>query len=122
MKYILLFILFICSSNITKAQDTLSTRYGENIPVKVIEVGTSEVKYKKLDNLNGPVFSMLKSDLLMIKYANGTNEDFSKEEKTKIKVKRTHNRLIWGIVGGVLSLISLIALGSVFRNGFLPFK
>ena len=116
MKYILLFILFICSSNITKAQDTLSTRYGESILVKVIEVGTSEVKYKKLDNLNGPVFSMLKSDLLMIKYANGTNEDFSKEEKTKIKIKRTHNRLIWGIVGGVLSLVSLIALRSVFRN------
>jgi hypothetical protein len=116
MKYILLFILFICSSNITKAQDTLSTRYGESILVKVIEVGTSEVKYKKLDNLNGPVFSMLKSDLLMIKYENGTKEDFSKEEKTKIKIKRTHNRLIWGIVGGVLSLVSLIALRSVFRN------
>ena len=30
MKNILLFILFICSSNIIKAQDTLSTRYGEN--------------------------------------------------------------------------------------------
>jgi hypothetical protein len=116
MKYILLFILFICSSNIIKAQDTLSTRYGESILVKVIEVGTAEVKYKKLDNLNGPMFSMLKSDLLMIKYENGTNEDFSKEEKTKIKVKRTHNRLIWGIVGGVLSLVSLIALRSVFRN------
>ena len=116
MKYILLFILFICSSNITKAQDTLSTRSGETILVKVIEVGTAEVKYKKLDNLNGPMFSMLKSDLLMIKYANGTNEDFSKEEKTKIKVKSTHNRLIWGIVGGVLSLVSLIALRSVFRN------
>ena len=81
MKNILLFILFICSSNIIKAQDTLSTRYGESILVKVIEVGTSEVKYKKLDNLNGPVFSMLKSDLLMIKYANGTNEDFSSIKK-----------------------------------------
>ena len=61
---------------------------------------------------------MLKSDLLMIKYANGTNEDFSNEEKTKIKVKRTHNRLIWQIVGVGL----LIALGRVFRYGFLPFK
>ena len=81
MKYILLFILFICSSNIIKAQDTLSMRSGENILVKVIEVGTAEVKYKKLDNLNGPVFSMLKSDLLMIKYANGTNEDFSSIKK-----------------------------------------
>jgi hypothetical protein len=56
-------------------------RSGENILVKVIEVGTAEVKYKKLDNLNGPVFSMLKSDLLMIKYANGTNEDFSSIKK-----------------------------------------
>jgi hypothetical protein len=81
MKNILLFILFICSSNIIKAQDTLSMRSGENILVKVIEVGTAEVKYKKLDNLNGPVFSMLKSDLLMIKYANGTNEDFSSIKK-----------------------------------------
>ena len=81
MKNILLFILFLCSSNIIKAQDTLSTRYGENILVKVIEVGTTEVKYKKLDNLNGPVFSMLKSDLLMIKYENGTKEDFSSIKK-----------------------------------------
>jgi hypothetical protein len=63
MKYILLFILFVCSSNIIKAQDTLSTRYGENVLVKVIEVGTTEVKYKKQDNLNGPLFSILKSDL-----------------------------------------------------------
>ena len=81
MKNLLLFFLFICSSNIIKAQDTLSMRSGENILVKVIEVGTAEVKYKKLDNLNGPVFSMLKSDLLMIKYANGTNEDFSSIKK-----------------------------------------
>ena len=81
MKNILLFILFICSSNIIKAQDTLSMRSGETILVKVIEVGTSEVKYKKLDNLNGPVFSMLKSDLLMIKYENGTKDDFSSIKK-----------------------------------------
>ena len=82
MKYILLFILFVCSSNIIKAQDTLSMRSGENILVKVIEVGTTEVKYKKLDNLNGPIFSILKSDLLIIKYENGTSDDFSSIKKT----------------------------------------
>jgi hypothetical protein len=81
MKYILLFILFICSSNIIKAQDTLSMRSGENILVKVIEVGTTEVKYKKIDNLNGPIFSILKSDLLIIKYENGTKDDFSSIKK-----------------------------------------
>ncbi len=120
MKYILLFILFICSSNIIKAQDTLSTRYGESILVKVIEVGTSEVKYKKLDNLNGPVFSMLKSDLLMIKYANGTSEDYGKEERTLIKVKKRHTLRNIGIVCGVLGIGVLIdskSWGS-FRGGF----
>jgi hypothetical protein len=81
MKNLLLFFLFICSSNIIKAQDTLSMRSGENILVKVIEVGTSEVKYKKIDNLNGPIFSILKSDLLIIKYENGTKDDFSSIKK-----------------------------------------
>ncbi|MCX6203759.1 MAG: hypothetical protein NTY43_05625 [Bacteroidetes bacterium] len=96
MKNILLFILFLCSSNIIKAQDTLSTRYGENILVKVIEVGTTEVKYKKLDNLNGPVFSILKSDLLMIKYENGTNDDFSSIKKIEEKVVGVENMFVQG--------------------------
>jgi hypothetical protein len=82
MKYILLFILFVCSSNIIKAQDTLSMRSGESILVKVIEIGTTEVKYKKLDNINGPVFAMLKSDLLQVRYENGTKDDFSSIKKT----------------------------------------
>jgi hypothetical protein len=96
MKYILLFILFICSSNIIKAQDTLSIRSGENILVKVIEVGTSEVKYKKLDNLNGPDFSILKSDLLMIKYENGTKEDFSSIKKIEEKIVFVEDLFIQG--------------------------
>ena len=83
MKYILLSILFVFSSNIIKAQDTLTMRSGENILVKVIEVGTAEVKYKKLDNLNGPVFSMLKLDLLLIKYENGTKDDYSSIKKNR---------------------------------------
>ncbi|MEI6586992.1 MAG: hypothetical protein WCL56_12955 [Sediminibacterium sp.] len=81
MKNILLFILFVFSSTIIKAQDTLSMRSSENILVKIIEVGILEVKYKKIDNLNGPVFSILKSDLLMIKYENGTKDDFSSIKK-----------------------------------------
>ncbi len=107
------------SSNMIKAQDTLSMRSGENMLVKVIEVGTSEVKYRKLDNLNGPVFSILKSDLLMIKYENGTKDDFSKEERALIKVKKRHTVRNIGIVYGVLGVGVLIALGSVggFRSG-----
>lgn len=84
MKNLLLFILLLCSSMIINAQDTLSMRTGEKIQVKVIEVGISEVKYKKLDNINGPVFSSLKSDLLTIRYENGSKDDFSSIKKIEL--------------------------------------
>jgi hypothetical protein len=77
MKNLLLIILFASSSNIIKAQDTLTMRSGENVIVKIIEVGSIEVKYKKIDNLNGPNFSTLKSDLMLIRYKNGSKDDFS---------------------------------------------
>ena len=78
MKNLLLLILFAFSSSIINAQDTLTMRSGENEIVKVIEVGSTEVKYKKLNNLNGPIFSTLKSDLSIIRYVNGSKDDFSK--------------------------------------------
>ena len=84
MKNLLLFIPLLCSSMIINAQDTLSMRTGEKIQVKVMEVGISEVKYKKLDNINGPVFSTHKSDLLTIQYENGSKDDFSSIKKIEL--------------------------------------
>ena len=61
MKNLLLLMVFAFSSSIIKAQDTLTMKSGENVIVKIIEVGSSEVKYKKVNNLNGPIFSTLVS-------------------------------------------------------------
>ena len=83
MKNLLLIIIFASFSNIIKAQDTLTMRSGENIIVKIIEVGTSEVKYKKIDNLNGPIFSILKSEVSMIQYENGSKDVFKEDMKIK---------------------------------------
>ena len=83
MKNLLLIILFASSSNFIKAQDTLTMRSGENIIVKIIQVGSSEVKYKKIDNLNGPSFSILKSEVSMIQYENGSKDVFKEDMKIK---------------------------------------
>ena len=83
MKNLLLIILFASFSNIIKAQDTLTMRSGENVIVKIIEVGTSEVKYKKVDNLNGPIISILKSEVSMIQYENGSKDVFKEDMKIK---------------------------------------
>jgi len=66
-------------------------RSGENIIVKIIEVGSSEVKYKKIDNLNGPGFSIFKSELSMIQYENGSKDVF-KDDMKIIQESRVQSR------------------------------
>jgi len=75
MKKITL-LISICILSISQlwAQDRLFFLSGDETEVKITEVSSSEVKYKRLDNLDGPTFSSLKSDLFMIKYANGDKE------------------------------------------------
>jgi hypothetical protein len=56
------------------AQDIIVLRNGDEIKSKVIEITPTEIKYKKFDNLGGPTIDILKSDVFMIKYANGTKD------------------------------------------------
>lgn len=56
-------------------------RNGDIIEVKVIEVGVSEIKYKKCEHLDGPIYSILKSDVFMIKYSNGEKDVFKEDSK-----------------------------------------
>ncbi|HWK07804.1 MAG TPA: hypothetical protein VNS58_29430 [Puia sp.] len=75
-KYI--FKILICSVFLMwvlsikgKAQDTITLKDGSEIKAKVTEVNSSEVKYKKWNNLDGPVFVIDKTTVFMIKYQNG---------------------------------------------------
>lgn len=58
------------------AQDMLTKRNGDEIAVKVLEVTPTEVRYKRTDNPDGPLFIVLRSEVFMIKYANGTKDVF----------------------------------------------
>jgi len=62
--------------------DVLIFRDGTELRVKVTEVGTSEVRYKRCDNVTGPNYVSRKSDLFLIRYANGMKE-LMKEEAPK---------------------------------------
>src|SRR5882762_1134607 len=76
-------ILFALIFNLTAAfsQDIITTKSGEDILAKISEVGHTEIKYKKFDNQDGPMFTLLKSDVLMIRYENGTKDVFNDEPK-----------------------------------------
>jgi len=59
------------------AQDIITKKTGEDIPAQISEVTQTEIKYKRFDNLDGPIFSILKSEVLLIRYQNGTKDIFN---------------------------------------------
>jgi TM2 domain-containing membrane protein YozV len=60
----------------SNTQDIIITRTGEEIEAKVLDIGLTEVKYKRYDNQSGPSYTLKKSEIFMIKYVNGNKDVF----------------------------------------------
>jgi len=85
-KIITSFVATFLVANLLFSQDVLTKKTGDDIKAKVLEVTTTEVKYKKFDNLNGPIFSILKSEILLIRYENGSKDVFNENKKSEEKI------------------------------------
>lgn len=75
----------IAITGLVNAQDTIHTKYGENIPAKVYEITQNEVKYQKASNLEGPIYTVNKSTLVSITYKNGTEDKFNSPQNDASK-------------------------------------
>lgn len=53
------------------AHDIIVTTNAKKIDAKILEVSKSEIRYKELDNLEGPTFILSTNDIVTILYANG---------------------------------------------------
>lgn len=91
---ILLFTMISILSYSVRAQDIIIKKDGTRVEAKVSEILDSEVKYKKHENLNGPIYSMQKSDIISIDYENGTKDVFSEEESKSIETKPSENQAL----------------------------
>ncbi len=78
------FLLFV--GGIANAQDLITKKNGEDIQAKILEVNDSDIKYKRWDNLEGPTFTLKKSEILIVRYENGTNEVFKTQDVTRYAV------------------------------------
>jgi hypothetical protein len=76
-KVIIVLMISFAISGLCLAQDTMILRTGEQISVKIQEIGQREIKYKKFDNQSGPVYVVDKSDVSIILFENGTKEIFN---------------------------------------------
>lgn len=64
------------------AQDVLVKKDGSSLLGRVEEVTETEVKYRKADNPDGPLYTIKVADLMRINYENGQSDIFSQDGMT----------------------------------------
>lgn len=77
---------FLISALSTKDScDKIIDKDGDELLVKVTEIGIDVIKYKNCDHLDGPVYNIPKSSVLMIDYSNGKREVIKQTKKKESK-------------------------------------
>ncbi|MDC6470880.1 NINE protein, partial [Flavobacteriales bacterium] len=94
--------------------DELIMMDGTEISAKILEITTNEIKYKKCDNIDGPIFTKTLSSVFKIKYSNGTSQLIKNSEK---KDSNSGDIFALGLEEGEKS--QSIALGLWFLFGIL---
>lgn len=80
-KYLLTVLLSFLLIPIAYCQDIITTRTGDEIQVKVMEITPDDVRFTKPDKPE-VLLALPKTDIFMIKYANGTKDVFNSEPQT----------------------------------------
>jgi hypothetical protein len=93
--------------------DIITLKNGEEKRVKVIEISTKLIKYKDCDNQEGPLISIRKKDVVMIKYINGKNEVISTSSPDGLKKAKT--RFINLVVGAAIAF-GVVVVVVLFRG------
>lgn len=64
------------------AGDIIVTRDAKKIDAKILEVSKSEIKYKEIDNLDGPTFILEISEISSVIYSNGKVQVYNNPQAT----------------------------------------
>ncbi len=80
MKKVVIFLWLVLGIlPMLQAQDIIIRKDGTEVQAKVLEVNPKEIKYKRFDNQEGPVYSEEKNRIRKIKYKNGTEDVLVKD-------------------------------------------
>jgi hypothetical protein len=71
MKKVVLIIASVCLFANLFSQDSIRFMNNSIIAAKIFEVSTTDIKYRRFDNLDGPQYVVNKQDIRYIKFQNG---------------------------------------------------
>ncbi len=75
-KYLLMFVLTLSLQHVF-AQDQIVKINGDELAGRVLEITLDEVRFQHPDSLKGIIWTVPKSEVFMVRFANGTKEVFS---------------------------------------------
>lgn len=78
MKRLYLFLSMFVIVGFVSAQDTIVLRDGRELQVKVVKVTDEVLEYHLWDNLNGPLREKNVADVAIVKYSDGTHEEYER--------------------------------------------
>lgn len=112
-RYFVIMIFILLATDFF-SQDIIVKKDGDEIKAKVTEVSISEIKYKKHESPNGPIYTILKNDVFMIKYENGTKDVFketqiSETKSLKQQPKDLHKNAF------ILNLLGILQFGPILQ-------
>jgi len=130
-KLLFLCIAFLITSFVF-GQDIIVSKDGKKINAKVTEVNDHDIRYKNFDNLDGPSYTMKKSEISTIMYENGQVDVFNMNMNSTparpvyqytqddfINAKRLRDAGVSCFVIGTAAWITGVAVAAVaFGNGF----
>jgi hypothetical protein len=98
--------------------DLITLKNGDEINAKVLEITDNAIKYKRCDNLDGPLISVAKSNVFSVKYSNGTKEIIKSEPSNSVVSSNTNERkkentnsilaLVFAILGAVTFIFGIL--------------
>tara|TARA_B110000238_G_scaffold188776_1_gene220149 strand:- start:51 stop:560 length:510 start_codon:yes stop_codon:yes gene_type:complete len=130
MKNLIQILLFslICNSSFASFPtftnsnecDNIILQDGNEIYAKVIEITPDLIKYKKCDN-SGPLISIKKDDVFMIKYSDGSKKKIESDRKSNSTEEEEEEQglrhggfavtaLICGILGFIIPGLGLLSI------------
>ncbi len=96
--------------------DNILLGNGDEISAKVVEITPTLIKYKKCNNLNGPLVSIEKSKVFSITYSNGSKEVINRQDisTTKQQPEEEDKRNGFAIASLIFGILGIPVLAIVF--------
>jgi len=82
VRFLFVFILLAGGIFSLYSQDVITLKNGDEIKAKVLEISSTEIRYKRFENQNGPTIVVSIAEVFAINYENGTREVYNTTSST----------------------------------------